>query len=146
MCSVPGWAKEIQPTYIQLGFWDSFELFPSSYSVNGLRLDFFKGVNDNVQGIDFGVINKSNSGGGFEFGALNFSEDYKGLQLGVLANIVSSGEGVEVGMYNSAKEQMHGLQVGLINIAGALDGVQIGIFNYNDNIPGRFSPFVYFKF
>jgi hypothetical protein len=149
LCPLSACAGDGQPTYFQFGISDPIQLFPSTASVAGLRLDLLMGVNDNVEGIDVGLVNRvTGSGSGFEFGIFNsVGEDYRGLQIGLLANITSVSEGVQVGIYNRAAQGMYGFQVGIVNRAGALDGVQIGLINVDEQTQSRgFWPLVYAKF
>jgi hypothetical protein len=110
------------------------------------------GVNDDVQGIDVGIVNNANgSVHGFELGAVNqvdkyfggwqfglsnsVKRDFKGFQLGLLANVASrSCEGFQAAvLFNDTEEEMHGLQLGIINHTGSLNGIQIGLLNFNDD-------------
>ena len=149
-------------TAVQLSLFAPTQLFYQSYSVEGLRLDLIYGLNQNVRGVDLGLINESlGYAGGLELGLSNrvskefggvqiglFNEvkwEFSGVQIGVLANIdVRPARGVEASIfYNDAQEEIRGLQFGLVNHAASLYGVQIGLLNFNDDAKYKgFIPFI----
>ena len=152
LCPLSGRAQDYNSTPFQLGFFYPAQLHPQDYSVDGLRWDIIYGVNDDVKGIDFGIVNKSfGSAHGLELGAVDLVDkgfggvqlglfndvkrDFKGVQLGLIANVTGrSCEGFQAAVfYNDAAEEMHGLQLGLINHTGSLQGIQLGLLNFNDD-------------
>ena len=145
-------AQDYQSTGFQVSLLNPAQLHPDTYSVDGFRWDIFYGVNDDLQGLDLGMVNKSlGNAHGLELGAVNlvdkgfggvqlglFNEvkrDFKGVQIGLIANVTSKTfEGFQAAVfYNEAEDEMHGLQLGLVNHTGSLQGIQLGLLNFNDN-------------
>jgi hypothetical protein len=137
---------------IQVSFFHPLQAYPDAYSVDGFRLNFIYGVNDNVSGLDIGLFNEANGnvqgfelgldnrvGGDFTGGQISLFNEVKGnadfLQLGALANITrGSFQGLQISVfYNDTAVEMRGLQLGLVNHAGSLYGVQLGLLNFNDD-------------
>jgi hypothetical protein len=151
-----------QSTPFQLSLFHPAQLFSDDYSIDGFRLNFIYGVNQDIKGADIGIVNETEgSAHGFELGLDNrvahdfgggqfglFNEvkrDFNGVQIGLIANITGrSCEGFQAAIfYNNAEEEMHGLQLGIVNHAGSLEGVQIGIINFNDDTRYKgFMPFL----
>ncbi len=149
-------------TAFQFSIFNPAQLFPSEYTVDGLRINLIYGSSAEIKGLDFGLVNMTQGDehgfqlgavnlvakdfGGIQLGLFNREERYfKGLQLAGLANIVKlSGQGVQAAVfYNDAQQDMRGLQLGLVNHAGSLDGVQLGLLNFNDDTRHLgFFPFV----
>jgi len=151
LCPLAGRAQDYQTTGFQVSLFYPTQLHSDDYSVDGFRWDIFYGVNDDLQGVDIGMVNKSlGNAHGLELGAVNlvdkgfggfqfslFNEvkrDFRGVQLGLIANVTGhSFEGVQAAVFfNDAQEEMHGLQIGLINHTGNLQGIQLGLLNFND--------------
>jgi hypothetical protein len=128
---------EEQTTEFQASLFYPAQLHPADYSIDdGLRLNLIYGVNENVRGIDIGIVNKANGdAGGFELGMVNeVKMNFQGVQIGLIANVTRhSCQGFQAGVYNDAEEDMRGLQLGIVNHAGSLNGIQIGILNFNDD-------------
>ena len=59
---------EVKP--IQLSLWETVQLYDKSTSISGLRLSIY-GVNEDVKGIDFGLVTKVNG-------------EFLGLQSGIV--------------------------------------------------------------
>ncbi len=150
ICPFAGRAE--QTTQLQVSLFHPVQIFPDVYSVDGLRLDFIYGINEDLQGVDIGIVNEikgsahalelgadnriSKDFSGGQFGLFNeVKRDFKGFQLGLIANIARrSCEGFQASVFfNDAQEELRGLQVGLINHTGSLYGVQIGLLNFNDD-------------
>jgi len=150
MCPVISRAEQI--TSWQVGFFHPLQVYPDDYYVDCFRLDIIYGVNQDIKGVDIGMVNATKRNAhGFELGVVNWvNEDFggwqlgvlngvhhnfKGLQLGALANITKgSCEGVQASVFfNNAEEDLRGLQFGIVNNTGSLYGVQIGVLNFNDD-------------
>lgn len=88
--------------------------------VIGLRLNFFSGQCEQVTGMDFGFIGRS--------------QYYSGLQINLLRNQVTDTlAGWQIGAYNSAGVgDMLGLQIGLWNETTTMCGLQAGLVNLTD--------------
>ncbi|HNY66558.1 MAG TPA: hypothetical protein PKM41_14070 [Deltaproteobacteria bacterium] len=123
-----------------------WQLFPEDASVQGLRINVLYGINESVEGIDYGLVNKvTRHARGVQLGAfllcgVNMTGDVEGLQVGGLlggANIAGGDvTGVqlsgEIVGFNKA-EGMDGLQASGffgMNMAEDLRGVQIALI-YN---------------
>ena len=86
-------------------------------SVKGIRYNFISGINNNVSGLDFGMI-----------------------------NIVEGDQvGLQIGIYNSTFKTS-GLQIGFINKTEYLNGLQIGILNFHNEGNLKFLPVINFSF
>ena len=147
-------------TPFQAAIWPPVQLFHEAASVCGLRLNLGQGRNENVWGIDAGVINTvANRQRGLQAGLLNQSEDAVGVSLG-MANYTKQVKGLQAGLLNAARDHAAGLQAGIIlnhsdyvrgmqvhagilgNIADQVAGGQVGLsipllgFNFAQNISG----------
>jgi hypothetical protein len=129
---------------VQLSLFNPIQLFPEKTSISGVRLSLIYGCNDNVQGVDWGLVNHVRgdgfswqSGGvgiveknftGFQNNVVNLVQgEFTGLQYGAF-NQVDKGNGCMVGLVNVSKS-MHGVQVGLLNMTETMHGLQIGVGN-----------------
>jgi hypothetical protein len=126
-------------TPFQLSLVKPVQLFPEETKVEGLRINLLYGVNKEVAGLDYGVINRTTGTtqgvqlGAFPFGGINITENLYGMQFGGI-----------LGGVNIAGEDVEGLQIsgifGGINKAGNLKGVQvagaIGGINMAENVSG----------
>jgi len=158
----PSLSHADQITSFQVSLIHPVQLFSDDYSVDGFRFNFLYGENQDLQGIDLGLINQTlGSTHGFELGAVNlvdqefgggqfglFNEvkrNFKGVQFGAIANIAErSVEGFQAAvLYNDTQDDMHGVQLGIVNHAGSLNGLQIGFLNFNDDTKYMgFFPFI----
>jgi hypothetical protein len=141
----------------------TMQLVDDDADIKGVRINLIYGVNENVTGLDVGLVNRtSDSFKGLQWGFLGVSHgrftgwqnnwagnvaesEFYGLQTG-LVNIVGTGEGVQFGGFSHA-EYMSGLQFSLVNFAEDFYGVQIGLINIirsKDEFP--ILPFVNWKF
>ena len=90
-CGMQGIAEaQSQAKPVQLALWHPVQLFDSDTSIRGFRLDLLYGVNQDVLGLDLGLVNRTLG-------------DQTGLQLG-LANITHG--------------SFVGLRSGAVNMAG----------------------------
>ena len=78
----------------------------SIHSVKGWRLNIFYGVNQNVSGLDVGLVNQVEG-------------DQKGVQIG-LFNTSFKSSGIQIGLFNRT-EYLNGLQIGILNMHGMGD-------------------------
>jgi hypothetical protein len=150
ICPVVGRAEQI--TSWQVSFIHPLQVYSDDYSVDCFRLDIIYGVNEDVKGVDIGMINETKHNvHGFEWGLVNqvkddfggwqlglvneVHHDFKGFQLGLLANRTKgSCQGFQASVFfNDAEEDLRGLQLGIVNNTGSLYGVQIGLLNFNDD-------------
>lgn len=112
-------AADYQTSPIELSFLD-FIYHP--VDVAGLRVGIPYGSNDSVTGIDIGLWGKSTY--------------MYGLQVNVLANLVTDRAGaIQLAIYNDARSIV-GLQFALWNNAGGMTGIQVGLLNLADEVEG----------
>jgi len=101
----------------QLSIINPLQLIPERDSIKGVRINFGLGVNQNMYGIDIGMINQVDG-------------DQRGLQFGI---------------FNSSFKTT-GVQIGLINMTEHLEGLQIGILNFHNEGNLKIMPIINFKF
>lgn len=125
-------------------------------SVDGVRFNIFYAKNNNLRGLDLGLL-----------GVGQWTGDVQGVQLNVLGSIVegdmtgwqtglytqTDGEftgvkggfinlqgddlvGWQYGAISLADSEVAGLQTGLFNKAGSVNGVQLGLINFTDQLYG----------
>jgi hypothetical protein len=141
----------------QFGFFaPDLQLVDASSDVRGLRIDIVYGENNNVTGVDLGVVNSTTgdfAGFGWALGA-NIVEgsakgvqwsgiysgtegEFVGWQFGLVARAAGSGSaGFQSGWINLADADFKGLQLGLFNKASHARGVQLGFVNWADKLDG----------
>jgi hypothetical protein len=126
-------------TPFQLSLFSPVQLFPEETIVQGVRINILYGVNKELDGIDYGVINRTTGTtkgaqvGAFPLGGINITESLYGAQIGGI-----------LGGVNVANGEVNGLQLsgifGGVNNAGNIEGAQIGGFigglNKADNLSG----------
>ena len=102
-------------------------------TVTGVQLDLlFAQTEYELNGVSVTwIINLANKVNGVQWGLLSKSEDLTGGQLGIV-NMGNEVLGVQYGFYNQA-ENMNGLQLGFINYAKNITGLQIGLLNIAEN-------------
>ena len=97
--------------------------------VYGIRFGGFFGCNNEVRGIDCGVVELcTGSFMGVQGALFTWTEgNAYGLQVGALANVVNMNVvGVQAGCVNVDWSDATGLQLGLVNVDTAFVGVQLG--------------------
>jgi hypothetical protein len=126
-------------TPFQLSLFNPVQIFPEETIVQGARINLLYGVNKELDGIDYGIINKitgTTKGaqvGAFPLGGINITGNLYGAQVGGI-----------FGGVNIASGEVNGLQLsgifGGVNSAGNIEGAQIGGFlgglNMADNVTG----------
>jgi hypothetical protein len=111
-------------TPVQLSLFHPIQLYSEKTDVQGLRLNLVYGLNENVSGLDIGIVNqvvnkfKGAQVGAFPFGGANFTKELSGLQLAGFFGGINIATGKTVGM------QVSGTLAG-INYAGDVTGAQI---------------------
>ena len=101
----------------QISFINPVQVIDEDKSIYGARLNLVYGVNQDVFGLDLGLVNRT-----------------KHFQ-----------KGLQVGFFNS-NVKMSGLQVGLVNYTNFLYGVQIGLLNFNTQGMTDFFPILNWSF
>ncbi len=116
---------------VNLALVTPIQIFKSTESIAGLRLNLIYGKNDNMTGIDLGLANHATGKlQGIQWGVVNLAgQGGAGIQWGWV-NIDKGGTftGLQYGYYNETN-QMVGLQLGLLNWAQSANGLQIGLIN-----------------
>lgn len=87
-------------------------------SVEGIRFNAFYAVNQDLTGVDFGLIVPVNVVEG----------NFQGVQLGAVNLNRRRSKGLQIGFVNRAR-RVQGVQFGAVNMAHTLDGLQIGLVN-----------------
>ena len=133
---------------VNLAFFSPIQITSETTSVEALRISFIYGVNQDVTGLDLGIVSRTRGDGlgvsanfvglvdgdfsGWQHGFVSNTKGHMyGLQSGAI-NIAGTGEGVQWGVVNKA-ESFKGLMVGLVNVTRNLDGLQIGLVNVIQN-------------
>ena len=115
---------------IQVGlFGGNAQICAPETEITGLRLNLPYSENDDVTGLDLGIVSGGASISGLRLNAVNLSDEHSGgVEIGLVN--VDKGEmvGWQCGIYNYAGS-MRGFQLGLINKCGSLYGIQIGLVN-----------------
>lgn len=115
---------------LQIGlFGGNAQICAPETEITGLRLNMVYGENDDVAGLDLGIVGGAASVSGLRLNVVNLSDEHSGgVELGLIN--VAKGEmvGWQCGIYNYAGS-MRGFQLGLINRCGELYGIQIGLVN-----------------
>ena len=150
-------ARAVELTPLQLGFWGPrLQVFPEETRVMGLRLNVLASDNQEVTGLDVGVVGRTARMSAIQVNLANFVDDefaglsaglfsqmgsVAGLQAGLFNTVVHDLAGFQVGLFNAADDVL-GLQIGILNRTMSLRGVQIGLVNLNAGGPVTFFPFL----
>jgi len=118
-------------TFLQLSILHPVQIFKPVYTVRGLRFNLFYGLNQNLSGIDLGMVNRLNGNvKGLQMGLANLGGGaFSGLQLGLINTARGDTRGFQAGLYNSSGDTK-GMQLGLLNTAQRMKGLQIGLINH----------------
>jgi hypothetical protein len=122
-------------TPVQYSLWPGAQVFSQDTPVRGIALNFLGGAQDDVAGLDFGLLNtveKKFTGVGA--GIVNIGHgDVRGLQAGLGNTADKSLKGMQVSIANQVDGEAAGVQAGMLNSAGKCTGVQIGVVNIVDS-------------
>jgi hypothetical protein len=129
-------AEEVKP--IQVALWNPVQIFNESTSIHGLRLNILYGVNQDVFGVDLGLVNRNlGEFKGIQWGFVGMADgNFTGWQA-TFVNIVNA-EMVGLqsnAIYNNAVTAK-GVQLGWVNISNSFEGLQLGLFNMTDDLRG----------
>lgn len=115
---------------IQVGlFGGNAQICAPETEITGLRLNLVYGENDDMSGLDLGIVGGGASISGLRLNAINLSDECSsGVEIGLVNIAKGEMHGWQCGIYNSAGS-MRGFQLGLINRCGDLYGIQIGLVN-----------------
>lgn len=149
---------------VQLSLFDPVQIFDRDTSVSAFRFNLLYGYNQDVTGLDLGLVNRAAGNvKSLEIGLVNLvGGDFSGVQWGLFNDVkgefvgwqdgtvnLVGGDfvGLQSGFYNSVAGKSSGLQLGVVNVAGSLYGLQIGLLNFNKaGEPFKFLPIVNFSF
>jgi hypothetical protein len=126
MILLPSQAYSWSWTPLQVSVWEPVQLFPERFNVYGIRMNLAYGNNQNLTGLDAGVVNViSDKHRGGQLGLINLSEDSLGVSAGGM-NYTTSLYGGQFGLVNTAQKSLSGLQAaGLMNLSDHIKGIQL---------------------
>ena len=115
---------------IQVGvFGGNAQIFSPETEITGLRLNLVYGENDDMTGLDLGIVGNGGSISGIRLNAINLSNERSaGLEFGLVNVAKGEMKGWQCGIFNHAGA-MRGFQLGVINRCGSLYGIQLGLVN-----------------
>ncbi len=114
-------------SWLGIAIFNPIQYPDQSFSIRGVRLNAIYAVNQDLIGIDYGVL--------FPFNYLR--GDLTGVQLGIYNEVGNKATGLQWGLANNTKGDMSGVQLGLANFSdGYQKGVQLGFWNEADHISG----------
>lgn len=128
LLAAPAMAMDMTP--LQIGVWgEGLQLFPAQTKVVGVRLNLAMGDNQDVMGVDFGLVSRANRMDALQLNLANLVRaDFNGLSAG-LFNQMGSVSGLQAGLFNNVAHDMSGFQLGFFNVADDVAGFQIGLIN-----------------
>ena len=129
--------SDIKP--IQISLWHPVQLYDSTTTIHGLRINLFYGINKDVHGVDAGLIVQKLTGNmkGWQPGFINLVEgNVEGLQEGLVNHVKGNFTGWQSGGININKKETHGLMTGIFNSTNHMRGVQLGFVNYAETLYG----------
>jgi hypothetical protein len=112
---------------VQLALLNPVQIFPESTSIRGARLNLLYGANENLDGVDAGLINRvTDEVGGIQLGVANLTEGaMTGAQLGFLANEAGRMRGLQLLALGSRSESIAGVQWAGVAVTNSLSGLQV---------------------
>jgi hypothetical protein len=114
---------------VNLALVTPIQVFPATDVVKGVRLNLIYGKNAAMTGLDLGIANHvTGLTKGVQWGLVNITESGMGWQNGFVNLTEGEFEGLQWGAFNSAG-RINGLQVAFVNYAQRANGVQIGLVN-----------------
>jgi hypothetical protein len=123
---------------IQLSLFDPIQIVKSDQDVKGFRFNLLYGYNQNVTGVDLGLVNRV--GGdfvGFQYGTVNWGEgNGKGLSWGIVNYYAGDYVGWQSAAVNYTGGRFKGFQHGVFNYAAKMRGFQLGIWNQTESLYG----------
>ncbi len=124
-------------TGLQLSLFPPAQIFRESYDVSGLRLSLIYGRNQNVRGLDIGLVNQAvGEAEGLQFGGANWAGGLRGVQIGAINSADDAESGAfQFGLFNRS-ETFKGFQCGVFNMTGEMQGLQLGLINFCENTSG----------
>ncbi len=129
-------------TPLRLGILGTHLQLPPAYytDVIGLRLNLPMSDNQNVMGLDLGIVGKASTVNAIQVNLFNLvTREFNGIEVGIInkvGNKTGSMMGLQVGAFNMVDGDVSGIQIGLFNIANDVHGLQIGVFNKTVSMRG----------
>jgi len=122
---------------LQISIWaPRTQLVPEEIDISGLKLNLPYGGNENVAGLDLGLVSINGNSSALQVNLFNrSSESFAGLQVG-LVNVSGASSGLSISLFNSVESISKGLEIGLFNTALEHRGLQIGLLNYCEFLTG----------
>lgn len=118
-----------QPKPINIALVTPIQIVPEEQAVSGFRWNILYGSNSAMSGLDIGLANRvTGRMEGVQFGVVNLTESMTGWQDGFVNYTERGFEGLQWGGLNYAG-RINGLQLGLVNYAKRANGVQVGLVN-----------------
>jgi len=118
-----------QPKPINIALVTPIQIVPAEEAVSGFRWNILYGNNSSMSGLDLGLANQvSGPMEGVQWGLVNLTESMVGWQYGAVNYTTGNFEGLQWGGVNYAG-RINGLQLGFVNYAERAHGVQVGLIN-----------------
>ena len=135
--SVPASAENptndtLTTTPLNLSLFTPVELFPvKPRRVVGLSLNVLYGHEEELWGLQAGMVNSADLLQGFQVGVANISDGGTGFQAGLFQWVDGDLFGVQLGLTNYVRN-FSGLQISAGNIATDASGIQVGLGSNNN--------------
>lgn len=122
---------------LQISIWaPRTQLVPDYIDVSGLKLNLPYGSNQNMAGLDLGLVSINGNTAALQVNLFNrSSENFAGLQVG-LVNVAGTSGGISISLFNSTESIARGVDIALVNTALEHRGIQIGLVNYTEFLTG----------
>ncbi len=128
LLAAPALALDVTPLQIGIAGTKA-ELFPETTKVMGLRLNVACSDNQDVMGVDFGLVGMAERMDAIQLNLVNRIEaEFAGISVGLFSQM-GSVAGLQAGLFNTVAHDLAGFQVGLFNVADTASGIQFGLIN-----------------
>ena len=135
LLTVPVRALELTPLQIGIAGTKA-QLFPATTRVMGLRLNIACSDNEDVMGVDVGLVGLGQRMSAFQFNLVNkVDAEFTGISAGLFSQM-GSVAGVQAGLFNNVENDLEGFQIGLFNVADSVMGIQFGLINRTVTLRG----------
>lgn len=151
-----GFSAKAAEQPIELSFFHPLQLHDENTDIRGVRLNLFYAVNNDVTGVDLGLLGLGQTSGDFAGISWNFVGSvvkgdmvgwqsgiyththgtFTGLKTGLINRQTGELLGVQYGFINIAHTSVTGVQLGFVNKAETMNGLQFGLVNLADNLHG----------
>ena len=128
LLAVPALALELTPLQIGLAGTKA-QLFPATTKVMGLRLNVACSDNQDVMGLDIGLVGLGQRMDAIQLNLVNkVDAEFAGISAGLFCQM-GSVAGLQAGLFNTVSHDLNGFQLGLFNVADTAMGIQFGLIN-----------------